>query len=63
MISIFFKLFFYILLLRRPHRRHREGKGVCPDVATPCVKDTREDNHTNFYLTDGPGGDSFIARF
>ena len=28
----------------RPHHRHREGNGMCPDVATPCVKDTRQED-------------------
>ena len=26
-----------------PHHRHRAGKYVCPEVATHCVKDTREE--------------------
>ena len=36
---------------RRPHHRHREGNGMCPHVATPCVKDTREKKWNNGYGT------------
>ena len=33
----------------RPYHRHREGKGMCPDVATPCVKDTENGVARQFY--------------
>ena len=33
----------WALLPGRSHHHHREGNGMCPDVATPCVKDTREE--------------------
>ena len=32
----------WALLPRRPHHRHRAGKGMCPEVATCWVKDTGE---------------------
>ena len=31
-----------VAIPRRPHHRHRAGKGIWPEVATHCVKDTRE---------------------
>ena len=32
----------------RPHHLHREGKGVCPNVATHCVKDTRKEKKQKY---------------
>ena len=32
----------------KPHRLHRTGKGVCPEVAIHCVKDTREEKKSQF---------------
>ena len=31
----------------RPHHRHREGNGMCPHVATTCLKDRREKKCNN----------------
>ena len=33
-----------------PHNRQREGKGVCPEVATHCVKDTTEQDLRTLFI-------------
>ena len=34
----------------RPHHRHGADKGVCPEVATHCVKETREGESSHFHV-------------